>query len=253
MNDADSFRDDLAASERPHYFAGMLVGADDLEQEQTYHRHQNAAHARAVHGDGTVCGLAVRQTDPPSRALVVEAGRALDRCGREIVVPSQQTIDLDEKRIARTAGRIVVAVRFAEVAEDPAPSLAEPEEGRTHPHRSIRESFELEVSDCGELDVESHRGSFVAGESAEMSLEGVHELLVRRAIRPCESGLDQRVPLAMVSMPTTGPVTAVDIDNSACPVVLTADLVGLLLGQLLTRQESPPTRWQRLRRALRRR
>ena len=93
----------------------------------------------------------------------------------------------------------------------------------------------------------------MAGESAEMSVEGLHEVLVQRAIRPCKSRVDHRVPLAIDSMSTRGPCDRGDIDNSARPVVLTADLVALLLGELLTRQESPPTGWQRLRRVLRRR
>ena len=75
-------------------------------------------------------------------------------------------------------------------------------------------------------------------------------MLVRRALRPCEPCLDQRVPLATVSVPTSGPVTAGAIDNSVRPIVLTADLVEFLLGDLLRRRQTSPTWWARLRRVL---
>ena len=130
MSDADSWCEGLVGFERPRYFDGKLLAVDDFRQEQTYHRHKHAAHTRAVHGNGTVCGLAVRPTDPPSRDLVVEAGIAVDCCGREIVVPSPQTLCLDEARAGGAAGQLVVALRFAEVASDPAPVVTRARGGR---------------------------------------------------------------------------------------------------------------------------
>lgn len=250
MSDADSWCEGLVGFERPRYFEGQLLAADDLRQEQTYHRHKQAAHARAVHGDGTVCGLAVRPTVPPSRDLVVEAGVAVDCCGREIVVPSPQTLCLDEALADGAAGQLVVALRFAEVARDPTLVVNGPAAGDALQPGSIRESFELELSDLGGLDLGRHRRLLVPGESARIGVEGLHEVLVRRALMPCEPCLDQRVPLATVSVPTSGPVTAGAIDNNVRPIVLTADLVEFLLGDLLRRQDTSPTLSARLRRVL---
>ncbi len=251
MSDADSWCEGLVGFERPRYFDGKLLAADDLRQEQTYQRHKHAARTRAMHGNGTVCGLAVRPTNPPSRDLVVEPGVAVDCCGREIVVPSPQTLCLDEALAGGAVGQLVVTLRFAEVATAPAPVVTEPEAGDALEPGSIRESFELELSDLGGLDLDRHRRLLVPGESARVGVEGLHEVLVRRALRPCEPCVDHRVPLATVSVPTSGPVTEGAIDNSMRPIVLTADLVEFLLGDLLRRRQTSPTWWTRLRRMLR--
>lgn len=250
MTDTDSWCDGLVEFERPHYFEGQLLAADDFRQEQTYHRQQHAAHTRTVHGDGTVCGLAVHPTDPPSREIVVEAGVAVDCCGREIVVPSRQTLSLDEVRAGRIARQLVVTLRFAEVVRNPVPVVTGPEDGDALQYGSIRESFELELSELDGLDLDRCRWFLDSGEAARTGIEGLHEMLVRRALRPCEPCVDRRVPLAAVSVPTTGPVTARAIDNNVRPIVLTADLVGFLLGDLLRRRETSPTWSARLRRAL---
>jgi hypothetical protein len=250
MSDPDSWCDGLVGFERPRYFQGKLLVADDLRQEQTYHRHKHAAHTRAMHGDGTVCGLAVRPTNPPSRDLVVEPGVAVDCCGREIVVPSPQTLCLDEAAAGGVVGQLAVTLRLAEVATDPAPVVTGPEAGDALQPGSIRESFELELSDLGGLDLGRHRRLLVPSGSARVGLEGLHEVLVQRVLRPCEPCLDQRVPLATVSLPMSGPVTAEAIDNSVRPIVLTADLVDFLLAELLRQRQTSPTWWARLRRAL---
>lgn len=92
--------DPLAQSsppERLHYQTGMLLNADDFQDEQTYHRSRLARLAAYLHGSGTVAGLEVQwlpaleeRTSPPRAAqeeqLVVTAGLALDRLGRLIEV-----------------------------------------------------------------------------------------------------------------------------------------------------------------------
>lgn len=80
-------------TERPAYFEGKVLTADDLRQEQEYHLDRQRAHNR-LHGQGVVTGLEVRPTRPQSDAVVVAPGSAIDALGREIVLVSRVTVDL---------------------------------------------------------------------------------------------------------------------------------------------------------------
>ena len=74
---------------RPNYFAGKVLGADDLRQEQDYHRSHRRRHNRLLHGIGVVGGLEVnlqpgeKGEDP---AVVVSPGVAVSPEGDELVV-----------------------------------------------------------------------------------------------------------------------------------------------------------------------
>jgi hypothetical protein len=45
--------------ERPHFFTGQLLTADDLQAEQDYFRGKSRLHHRLLHGWGIVSGLGV--------------------------------------------------------------------------------------------------------------------------------------------------------------------------------------------------
>lgn len=72
----------------PRYHFGMLLGVDDFETEQAYHRGKTRLHNAWLHGEGVVWGFRV---DAPARdggglrgELRVAAGLALDGAGREL-------------------------------------------------------------------------------------------------------------------------------------------------------------------------
>lgn len=79
--------------ERSRYFAGLLVTADDLTQDQIYVREKLRRHNRMLHGWGVVCGARVRKGQGDCE-IVIEAGYILDPCGNEIVIPSDVTVDV---------------------------------------------------------------------------------------------------------------------------------------------------------------
>ena len=83
-------------SERPHYFFGQVIGVDDLEQEQLYHREKARRHNRFLHGWGIVHGLEVHAGTHGTGKVTISPGYALDRNGEEIVVSS-----CNESRVAR--------------------------------------------------------------------------------------------------------------------------------------------------------
>lgn len=101
----------LPEAARPHYATGMLLGARDFADEQTYHRNRLAralafasgAGSRrlatpdsddtgvvGLHGGGTLAGLRVAHRQPPQAAeeeLRIAPGLAVDRLGRLIELP----------------------------------------------------------------------------------------------------------------------------------------------------------------------
>jgi len=81
--------------ERNNYFYGKQFTVRDLLQEQSYFNEKRRLVNRMVLGSGVVCGLGVRW-DLKKRAFVVEAGMALDCCGREIVVCEPRPVPFDE-------------------------------------------------------------------------------------------------------------------------------------------------------------
>ena len=123
-------------SERPRYFFGQVIGVDDLEQEQLYHREKARRHNRLLHGWGVAHGLEVQAARPGTGKASISPGYALDRRGEEIVVDRSVTVDLSGHAAGKT---VYVAVRYDERLERPAPGPHGKEYTR------IRETFAVEV------------------------------------------------------------------------------------------------------------
>lgn len=91
--------------DRVHYATGVLLGAEDFQAEQDYHRGRLARALAYTMGHGTLAGLAVEyqvaqvadETNPsrPER-LLVESGLAIDRLGRMIEVPRPRCLKLED-------------------------------------------------------------------------------------------------------------------------------------------------------------
>jgi hypothetical protein len=147
--------------ERTHYFAGLLLGADELAQEQLYFLDKARRHNRMLHGWGVVCGLEVKPG--PGRLQVrVAPGYALDPNGNEIVIESEVAVDLckedrggsvippcepeDEASwdvVERSPGQhLYVAVRYSECYSHRVPALDSGSDEAAKYSR-IRESFSI--------------------------------------------------------------------------------------------------------------
>jgi hypothetical protein len=74
------------------YHFGMLLGVDDLETEQGYHRGKHRLHQAWLHGKGVVWGLDVTLND--DRALAVSPGLAVDGMGRDLHLDTRVCMDL---------------------------------------------------------------------------------------------------------------------------------------------------------------
>lgn len=125
-------------SERPRYFQGQVLGVQDLEQEQLYHREKARRHNREVHGWGIVRGLHVESGRPRKAEVKISPGYALDRRGEEIVVNAGVTVDLSGHPAGST---VYVALRYDERPERPVPVPGP----RGKEYSRIRETFAVEV------------------------------------------------------------------------------------------------------------
>jgi hypothetical protein len=139
--------------ERPNYFQGQLLTAQDFADEQTYFREKLRRHNRLLHGWGVICGLEVTPSAGEC-AVTVSPGYALDPCGDEIQLQEEAVLALPgrirergdpakQAEGAKTAcpdGVWYVAIRYAEI-----PSRLVPGIGDEHtPQASrIRETCEL--------------------------------------------------------------------------------------------------------------
>ncbi len=93
--------------ERVSFQPGILLGADALNAEQTYHLRRLTRHQRWLVGPGTVFGLQVTVAVPPSDAtdlrLTVNPGYAIDGLGREVLVNEAYAISLRDWLAAENA------------------------------------------------------------------------------------------------------------------------------------------------------
>lgn len=88
MQDDSVECDALRSFSRPRYFYGQLLDVRHFESEQAYFKRKQWMRNRLVDGFGVVCGLDVQVGDD-DHSVVVMPGLALDKQGREIVVPAR--------------------------------------------------------------------------------------------------------------------------------------------------------------------
>jgi hypothetical protein len=91
--------------QRPHYFSGCLLGADDLSAEFEYHRGKQRQHNKHC-GIGVVNGLEVSIANG---AVTIEPGVAIDPEENEVHLCAPATVPLPEPQIA-----IQIGIRFYE-------------------------------------------------------------------------------------------------------------------------------------------
>ena len=116
---------------RVHYYAGMLLSAEDLRAEQDYQREKRRLHNSCLHGYGVVCGLEVSIW---KGSLRVSPGVALTCTGDEIVVGNRIEVPFPE-----TKSSTYLTIRFEERLTDavPVPGSDKVEYSR------VEETFEL--------------------------------------------------------------------------------------------------------------
>lgn len=154
----------LNPDKRVNYPVGMVLGADEFEQEHFFLEERDRQHNRALHGYGTVCGLRVHMN---ASMVVVEPGLAVSPQGKIIRIRQSQCANLNEwlsddknlealkkKYIASPPASppgdysLYVVLCYRECDTDPVPVPGPPcrsEKDTLAPSR-VTEGFELKLS-----------------------------------------------------------------------------------------------------------
>ncbi len=153
MNDFTAVSPNLrqpSPDKRVKYVHGLVLGAEELEQEQFYFLESDRLHHRRLHGYGVVCGLDVSVSD---NKVTVTGGLAVDKRGRFVRVSPDQCGDLMQWASGQDtqpgpANPVYVTLCYRECDSDPVTILSGPcrtEEESTAPSRTT-EAFELSFS-----------------------------------------------------------------------------------------------------------
>jgi hypothetical protein len=127
------------------YHFGMLLGVDDFEAADGYHRGRMSLHNAWLHGEGVVWGFDVRVDDERSDEIRVDAGLAVDAAGNELHLDALRCLSLPlwfeahrddpDFEVREADGGVEfeahVVARFRPCLTRPVPALAEPCEGAT--------------------------------------------------------------------------------------------------------------------------
>ncbi len=154
-------------SKRVDYSYGLVLGVAEFRTEQDYFLAKHRRHARALHGYGTVSGLAVTMN---GSEVQVSPGLALDAQGHEICVPEPQCARLEDWLLQRQAGGdfspplfsppgpvtayVTLCYRECETERVPVPAGPCLSLDRTAVPSRIQDAFELSIDEAPPAQVE---------------------------------------------------------------------------------------------------
>jgi len=227
----------LQSFTHPRYFYGQRLDVSHFESEQDYFKGKMRLMNRLVIGCGVVCGLDV-EVGPDRHSVVVTPGFALDKCGREIVVPcksksipiaSLPAAPADAKQSPYKAAEgddewVSLSICYKECKANPEPVLAAGCDTveRCSPG-AVREGYEIPPPQPGKarpVHIECQIPDLVKGNRIN------YAALASWVTRPCDVGDDCCIPLANIHRPRgDNDLNAADIDISARPIVYSLDLL----------------------------
>lgn len=234
----------LRGFSRPRYFYGQLLDVRHFEAEQEYFKRKLWMLNRMVSGYGVVCGLDV-QVGPDDHSVIVKPGLALDKAGREIVVPcDSQGIPVDSMPPAPPPSAkhhpgdgaaphceddwVHLILCYHECKADPEPVLAAGgcDTAERCAPGSTREGYRLRTVEgkAPDISVDCDIPGLIKGNSIN------YRALANWVSAPCEEHDDTCITLANIRKPAAGgTLELADIDISARPVVYSLDLLWQLV------------------------
>lgn len=258
-------RCDLHRPVRNHYFYGKLLDAYHFELETNYLNSKRWLLNRLVSSYGVVCGLNVELSKDTALGLEIDPGLAIDKHGREIVVPNAQPFRIEmsdtaweqEKATPKVGERGKdcfehkrhLLICYHECLADPAPvhtsdcDHAEPcEPGSIHERFKFKHKHGHIKPPCSPLKIDDlitqvaqERGR--RGGSVESDYEFCYKKLVELVSKPCaQCQPDPCIPLANFCIeryPQDGTYRITDVDITIRPIVYNNDLLFQLLMSLI--------------------
>ncbi|MFY9608529.1 MAG: hypothetical protein WAU45_07930 [Blastocatellia bacterium] len=240
---------DLKTPVRNLFFWGKLLDVYHLELEQEYFNSKRWLLNRLVTGPGVVCGLDVQLNDDGE--VVVYPGVAIDRCGREIIVPApsrpvvlppmpphehndyKQKQDYKQVRKERRdyceEDYAHVVICYHECETDPVPAMAGDCESVTLcAAGSVREQYEVQVREGFAPERKPNFPDVIDGK--RISYSAIVDY-VTRACRPLPD--DCCLPLANVRLRDTDHGWEPEVDIGIRPIVYTNRLLFELIQSLV--------------------
>jgi len=225
-------RDGIHTFVRNRYFYGKLLDVFHFDLEQDYLNEKRWLLNRLVSGYGVLCGLDVQPVEKV-RAVKVTPGIALDRGGREIIVPRTSDAIPVLPRPTATSHQppgpcdedyVHLCICFQQCESDPTPVLVdECGQATSCSASSIQERYKCIIRDgkAPEINLGSGVADFVLNGRLN------YYALVERVTRACpELPSDLCIPLANIRLPPgEDPPEASDIDISPRPIVYSNDLL----------------------------
>lgn len=146
--------DELRALERNRFFYGKLLTAEDFTVEQNYFNAKIRLLNSLLFGSGVVAGLNVIKAD--ERSVAIDRGIALDRAGREIIVPEPLLVRINELdgydgfiRENSDYARAYLCIEYSETRTQPIHSIARSaldDENDGPEYNRITEGFSLYIT-----------------------------------------------------------------------------------------------------------
>lgn len=227
---------------RPRYFFGQLLDVRHFESEQDYFRRKLSLLNQMVSGYGVVCGLDVKP-GPDDHSVIVEPGVALDKHGREIVVPCHsKKVPIESMPPVEPAkpsdtgpyeppggdchddNWVQLVICYSERKTDPEPVFSggcEPQSNACS-HGAVREMYELKIvpGRAPAISVDCAIPNLIKGNNVN------YRALAHWVSEPCDRHDDPCITLANVRRPpTNGVVDQNDIDICVRPIVFSMDLL----------------------------
>jgi hypothetical protein len=233
---------------RNRYFYGKLLDVFHFELEQYYLNAKRWLINRLVGGYGVICGLDV-QPGPDGNSIVVSPGVAIDKWGREIIVPVASapvplpapTATPDPSAVGdecpEDANCVSVCICYLECDSDPVPGLGgDCDQNVLCSAGSIRERYKIVINpgklpsistDCAVPDL-------ISGTKIN------YPALAQYVSGPCPDCPDDPcIGLANINLPGSGGKCQMEhIDIAVRPIVYTNDLIHDLM-VCLTNKATP--------------
>jgi hypothetical protein len=137
----------LRAFEKNNYFYGKLMTVRDFVLEQQYVNDKRWLINNLLFGSGTVCGLNVSTVD---MGLVVKSGFAIDKCGREIILPENVSLTLADKDKPSATTKKAIYISYKECPKERVRAQTASTCDEVCANNRIEESYSFDIRDVQE-------------------------------------------------------------------------------------------------------
>jgi hypothetical protein len=138
----------LRAFEKNNYFYGKLMTVRDFVLEQNYVNDKRWLINNLLFGSGTVCGLNVSLKNGTN--IVIEPGFAIDKCGREIILPENVSLTLSANDTPSNGNKKAIYISYKECPKERVRAQTASTCDEVCANNRVEESYDIEIKDVTE-------------------------------------------------------------------------------------------------------